>query len=184
MLSAHEVTKVQSFDEFLLWHSINTPKIRLPLFPPKFHHCPWFPHISPLSVTQSAVQLQRLSMRSYLHRYRFPNKPCALARLVRTALERLEVSSTEPFSGLPEAPGMEWECHGYKTSGFYSPLTQTSGLVAGQSGGRGCGQVFSTKYTISVRVESLGDLSSANGTLSCMDAKYCFKREILYKNEQ
>lgn len=56
---------------------------------------------------------------------------------------------------------------------------QTSGLVEGQSGERG--QVFSTKYTIS---ESLGDLSATNGGPSCVDAKYCFKREILYKNEQ
>lgn len=61
-------------------------------------------------------------------------------------------------------------------------LIQTSGLVEGQSGEHG--QVFSTKYTISVRVESLGDLSSTNGSPSGMDAKFCFKREILYKNEQ
>lgn len=40
----------------------------------------------------------------------------------------------------------------------YSALMQTSGLVEGQSGERG--QVFSIKYTIGVRVESLGDLSS------------------------
>ncbi|GAA6095884.1 uncharacterized [Tachysurus ichikawai] len=61
-------------------------------------------------------------MRSYLLRYRFPNKPCVLARLVRTVLERLEVSSTEPFFGLGEAPGMEWECHGYKISSFNSQV--------------------------------------------------------------
>lgn len=59
---------------------------------------------------------------------------------------------------------------------------QTSGLVEGQSGERG--QVFSIKYTIGVRVESLGDLSPTNGSPSCTDAKYCFRREILYKNEQ
>lgn len=40
----------------------------------------------------------------------------------------------------------------------YSALMQTSGLVEGQSGE--LGQVFRIKYTIGIRVESLGDLSS------------------------
>lgn len=66
--------------------------------------------------------------------------------------------------------------------GVCSTLMRTSGLVEGQSGERG--QVFSIKYMISSRVESLGDLSSTNGNPSHTDAKCCFKREILYKNEQ
>lgn len=64
----------------------------------------------------------------------------------------------------------------------YSALMRMSGLVEGQSGEHG--QVFRIKYTIGVKVKSLGDLSSTNGSSSCMDAKYCFKREIRNKNEQ
>lgn len=152
-----------------------------PLFPLKFQLCPWFPQISPLSVTWSAVQLQRLNMRSYRHRYRCPNKPCILAWLVRIALERLEVCSTEPSSGCQKHLGSNGNAMDTKHR-VYSALMQTSGLVEGHRGERE--QVFSTKYTISVRVESLGDLSSTNDSPSCMDAKYCFKREILYKNGQ